>query len=280
LTSPRREPQQKGETPVSSWIVTADPTAQTWISALRHSHDRLASLIDAATPEQLTGPSYCKEWTVAQVLSHLGSGAEIFSLLLDAGLSAGEPPGREAFPAIWDSWNGRSPEDQATDCGPVDAAFVERLENLDERELADLHLSMFGMEMDAAGLARMRLSEHALHTWDVAVALDPAAQIDPGAVVLLIDNLGPMASRTGKPSEEPLRVQVTTTDPARALLLEVDDTVVIAAGPGADIAATIELPAEAFVRLVYGRLDSEPPPAGITAAGVDLARLRQVFPGF
>ena len=260
--------------------MTADPIARTWISALRNSHDRLASLIDTATPEQLTGPSYCREWTVAQVLSHLGSGAEIFSLLLDAGLSGGEPPGREAFPAIWDSWNARPPERQAFDCRSVDAAFVERLENLDERQLSTLHLSMFGMEMDAAGLARMRLSEHALHTWDVAVALDPTAKVDPGAVALLIDNLGPTAGRTGQPAGATLRIQVATTDPARTLLLEVGDAVVIASGPGADVASSIELPAEAFVRLVYGRLDSEHTPAGITATGVDLARLRQVFPGF
>jgi uncharacterized protein (TIGR03083 family) len=260
--------------------VTADPTAETWIRALRDSHDRLASLIDAATAEQLTGPSYCAEWTVAQVLSHLGSGAEIFSLLLDAGLSGGEPPGREAFPAIWDSWNGRPPERQAADCRTTDAAFVERLENLDEQQLATLHLSMFGMEMDAAGLARMRLSEHALHTWDVAVALDPAAQVDPGAVALLIDNLGPTAARTGTSPGEAQRVQVETTDPARALLLEVDGAVVITDGPGADVSATLQLPAEAFVRLVYGRLDPAHTPASITATGVDLPVLRRVFPGF
>lgn len=266
--------------PVSSRIVTADATAQTWISALRDSHDRLAALIDTATPEQLTGPSYCAEWTVAQVLSHLGSGAEIFSLLLEAGLSAGEPPGRDAFPAIWDSWNGRSPDRQAADCRSADAAFVERLESLDEHQLDALHLSMFGMEMDAAGLARMRLSEHAVHTWDVAVALDPAAKIDPGAVGLLIDNLGATAARIGKSPGEALRVKVATTDPGRQLLLEVDDAVAITGEPGADVTSTIELPAEAFVRLVYGRLDPAHTPAGIAATGINLPLLRQVFPGF
>jgi uncharacterized protein (TIGR03083 family) len=260
--------------------VTAEPTAETWISALRDSHDRLASLIDMATAEQLTAPSYCAEWTVAQVLSHLGSGAEIFSLLLDAGLTGGEPPGRESFPAIWDSWNRRPPEQQAADCQTADAAFVERLENLDEEALANLQLSMFGMEMDAAGLARMRLSEHALHTWDVAVALDPAANIDPGAVALLIDHLAPMAGRTGKSTGDALRVQVETTDPARLLLLEVNDAVALTDGSGAAVSATLELPAEALVRLVYGRLDAGHTPAGISATGVDLARLRLVFPGF
>ena len=39
----------------------------------------------------------------------------------------------------------------------------------------------------------------------------------------------------------------------------------------------LELPAEAFVRLAYGRLDEEHTPAGIDAT--HLGELRRVFPG-
>ena len=41
--------------------------------------------------------------------------------------------------------------------------------------------------------------------------------------------------------------------------------------------ASLTLPAEAFVRLIYGRLDDE---AEVTASGVTLTELRTVFPGF
>jgi len=44
--------------------------------------------------------------------------------------------------------------------------------------------------------------------------------------------------------------------------------------------AQLRLPAEAFVRLVYGRLDAEHTPASVKAEGVDLADLRATFPGF
>jgi uncharacterized protein (TIGR03083 family) len=257
--------------------VTTPPTPRTWIEALRVSHNRLVSVTDVLTPEQLTGPSYCLEWTVAQVLSHLGSGAEIFGLLLDAALSGGEPPSRDAYPPIWDSWNGRSPERQAQDCRTTNATCVGRLEALDDGQLAALHLSLFGMEMDAAGLGRMRLSEHAVHTWDVAVALDPAAQVGQSAVDLLIDNLSPVAGRVGKSVGEPLCVGVSTIDPRRQLTLSVNDAVEIARTAMPDTTATIELPAEAFVRLIYGRLDPGHTPAGVTATGVDLDLLREVF---
>ncbi len=56
---------------------------------------------------------------------------------------------------------------------------------------------MFGSEQDLAGLARMRLSEHAVHTWDVVVALQPSAPVAPEAVDLLVDSLGAVAARTG-----------------------------------------------------------------------------------
>jgi hypothetical protein len=41
----------------------------------------------------------------------------------------------------------------------------------------------------------------------------------------------------------------------------------------------LTLPGEAFVRLIYGRLDADHTPAPIDAEGVDLDDLRAAFPG-
>jgi hypothetical protein len=46
---------------------------------------------------------------------------------------------------------------------------------------------------------------------------------------------------------------------------------------GADDDTAASLPAEALLRLVYGRLDSDP---GLRASGVTLPELKSVFPGF
>jgi hypothetical protein len=46
-----------------------------WIAALRRSQDRLASLVQPLTPEQLRVPSY-HDWTIAKVLGRLGSQTE------------------------------------------------------------------------------------------------------------------------------------------------------------------------------------------------------------
>ena len=39
-----------------------------WIAALRHSDHLLVSLVQPLDADQVRGPSYCSDWTVAQVL--------------------------------------------------------------------------------------------------------------------------------------------------------------------------------------------------------------------
>src|SRR5262249_58455670 len=65
-------------------VVDNDP--RELIAVLRQSHDRLASLAGAISEDFLTHISYADAWTVAQVFSHLGSGAEISFMMLEAAL--------------------------------------------------------------------------------------------------------------------------------------------------------------------------------------------------
>jgi uncharacterized protein (TIGR03083 family) len=260
-----------------------EPSPGPWISALRHSHDRLQASVEPLGRAELEQRSYASEWSIAQVLSHLGSQAEIFDLFLDAGLTGQEPPGREEFVPIWDRWNAKDAQAQAADALRADEAAVRRFESLDADERARLRLKMFGMELGAAGLARMRLGEHAIHTWDVLVALDPSATVAPDAVALLVDTLDQLAARSGKPDGTQRRVRVSTTDPDREFILETGEAVALTPPDGESAPepglSELRLPAEAFVRLVYGRMDqAHTPPAEV--AGVDLDELRQVFPGF
>ena len=117
----------------------------------------------------------------------------------------------------------------------------------------------------------------------MAASTDPAATVAPEAVALLIDNVPEfIAPRLGKPQGEEFRNRIITTEPDRDYLLAVTDSVSLTDWPGSDGAGASEvrLPAEALLRLSYGRLDSGHTPAGVTADPADLDRLRQVFPGF
>ena len=259
-------------------MATTDATP--WVRAGRASHDRLAALVAGLDSEGLRAQSYDTDWSVADVLSHLGSGAEISALTLTAGLSGGESPSLEDCTPIWDTWNARSPEEQAERSVAVNEAYVARTESLTPAERAAFHVLMFGrIPMDLAGALGMRLSEHALHTWDIAVMLDPAATVAPDAVDLLIDRLPLMTGFMGKKAPEPRTVAVTTSGPERAFTLDTGGVTLAPASAGDAPAAALSLPAETFLRLVYGRLGDDDE-AGLTASGVTVTELKSVFPGF
>jgi uncharacterized protein (TIGR03083 family) len=254
-----------------------------WIATLRNSHERLASLVTPLTPEQLRGPAYPTEWSIAQVLSHLGSGAEIALLTLPGALGQAEPVDRDVFPPIWDVWNAKSPDAQAADGLSSDEKYVRALEQLSDDDLDRISFSFFGMTLDSVGLIRLRLGEHALHTWDVAVSADPDARVSPDAVSLLIDNVPQfLAPRLGRPPDVPFRIRIRTSDPDRDYLLVAADAVSMAdwPGDGGGADSEVRMPSEALLRLAYGRLDPEHTPDEVTADAADAERLRTLFPGF
>jgi len=255
--------------------------APTWIAALRGSHERLRDLVEPLTPEQLTGPAYPTEWSIAQVLSHLGSGAEIFVEILGAA-RAGQPvPGVDVMRPIWDVWNAKSPQEQAVDAIPADRRLVELLEEIQAGPDAGLTLTFIGRDLDLAGLTSMRLAEHTLHSWDIAVTQDPAAGLGP-SVPLLIETVGFMVGRTAKPAPTPARIHVRTTDPDREFLLTVGETASLEQWPGdgTGSGAELSLPAESLLRLFAGRLDKDHLPAAVSVTGIELDDLRTVFPGY
>jgi len=235
------------------------------------------------TPEQARQPGYPSEWTIAQVLSHLGSGAEINGLILDAGLAGEEPPAREAYPPIWDRWNSKTPEEQAADAVKADAELVEKVTANVESPAT---FTIWSGPVDVRGLAAARLSEHALHTWDVAVALDPNATVIPEAVNVIIDLIGRVAEYSAKPSTWRGLVHVTTIGPGREFALNVGESTTLEPWATSEAAgqqsadATLTMPAEALVRLVYGRLDAGHTPDRISASGITLDDLRSIFRGF
>ncbi len=263
-------------------MTTGTDPLEAVLAALGNSHARLAAVAGPLTAEEVAGPSYDDDWSIAQVLSHLGSGAEIFELILDAGRRGDNAPGPEQFQEIWGRWNAKSPAEQAQDGVAADAAFLDRLASLEPAERDGWRLSFFGGEQRLSDIARMRLSEQALHTWDIAVARDSRAALAGDAVELILDTLPGFAPRIGLAGQN-LSVHVTTYDPDRRFRLDAGPEGVSlspdAPSPLPSGSAVLRLPAEAFIRLVAGRLDDEHTPAAETE-NVDLATLRRIFPGF
>jgi uncharacterized protein (TIGR03083 family) len=258
----------------------SEPSTADVLAVLGASHDRLSAAFAELGEERATLQSYDDDWSVAQVASHLGSATEIFRHYLDAGAKGEPPPGGELNQPIWDAWNAKSPTDQIHDSLEVIASFLDAVDALSDAEREAWQLEVFGMQMDLPAFLRMRLNEHTLHTWDVTVALDPASTLPEDGTTLVADGIGRVVGWAGKPSDEQTSVEVRTTSPDRAYHLDLGPSGV-SLSPSLDdtSAAQLSLPTEAFVRLVYGRLDPDHTPSSTSGEGVDLDLLRRVFPG-
>ena len=161
---------------------------------------------------------------------------------------------------------------------------MQRVDAVPAEQLDALQMNLFGSPADASRLLGMRLSEHAIHTWDIIVIRDPSAEVAPDAVAFMVDHVAQTAARSGSAAGVPLEVEIITSDPDRTYRLSVAEAVKLSPSDSAAGAtpatATVHMPSESLVRLVYGRLDAEHTPQSVKADGVDLDALRSVFPGF
>jgi uncharacterized protein (TIGR03083 family) len=252
------------------------------IAALRGLHDDLAALVPALTEAQLTGPSGASEWTVAQVLSHLGSGSEISLASYRSALTGTPAPDPGFNRRVWDRWDAMSPQDQASGFLEHDAVLVETAEALtpDQRESLQIALGFGPSPFSVAAVAGLRLNEVALHSWDAHVALDPAAALDDEAAAVLMEQLsGPIGFMLGFIGKADALGRPAVVD-ANGFGLVIGDGVRLTP-TATDATATFAGPREALVRLIGGRLTPAYTPASVTVAGdVGLDDLRRVFPGF
>jgi uncharacterized protein (TIGR03083 family) len=249
------------------------------LRALRASYEQIAPV--AAQVEAVTAPSYCDDWTIAQVFSHLGSGAEIgYNLLRSALGEDGGPPNEE----IWARWNALEPAEMAAGYVAASERYLRAYEGLDAEQAASLMLPFFMGPTPVAGVLTFRLHEHLLHAWDILVVGDPHATLLPAGVPLLLEVPLAMARFAAKAGavDEPVRLAITTTEPDRELAFSIDgDAAVLDFGAPADPTGTLSLPTESFLRLFSGRLDPEHTPAAVTVTGSPtLDRLREIFPGY
>ncbi|RSM87525.1 maleylpyruvate isomerase family mycothiol-dependent enzyme [Kibdelosporangium aridum] len=249
------------------------------ITALRSEHDMLAGLVRTLTDDQLAATSGAAEWTVSQVLSHLGSGAEIGHAPIAR--AVGQTVAAEDNQTIWARWDAAAPRAQAEGFLEYNGRWLDTVEALTPEQHSSLTVDL-GFLPEPVPLVTalgMRLNEVANHSWDVRVAFDAHAGVDADSAAVLVDLLsGPVAfmlNFLAKPAE--LADPVSVAIPGAGLVI--DDAVTVVDHLESP-SATFNGPAEAFVRLISGRLKA-PYDNGVTIDGsITLDDLRRVFPGF
>jgi uncharacterized protein (TIGR03083 family) len=248
----------------------------TIVDALEISVGHLRSTIEGMSEEQYVASAYPTEWTVADVMSHLGSGAIIAKRSFDDAVDGRETPPK-FNESVWDVWNAKTPHAQVTDALDADKALLERILELTPEERDRYVLNLGPMQFNFDKAVGLRLGEHVFHTWDIEETLDPQATLLPEAVPFLFNNLELLLRFAAKPSGNVHTLRIRTTDPHRVFALtQTSDGVTLDEVEGVK-EFDLELPAEAFLRLAYGRLDEKHTPAGIDPT--HLAELRRVFPG-
>lgn len=260
------------------------------IAALRVNHEDLAGRVRGLDESGLARQSGAADWDVAGVLSHLGSGAEIMLADLRAGVAGAAPPDAEFAPSVWERWNARGPRDRAEGFLRANDELVTALENLDAtaRQEVLVELGFLPEPADLEVLTGLRLSEAALHGWDIRVATDPLAGVpseEADITLGLIEGrlsflLGFLGSGVAPDATDAI-LRVETADPEHVFGLVLADTAILQEDAPAQADGVLAGPAEAIVRLMYGRLDPVHTPDSVTVTGdaVTLDQLRAVFPG-
>jgi uncharacterized protein (TIGR03083 family) len=253
------------------------------LAALRRCHDELAARVRGLGEADLTRQSYCTDWSVAQVLSHLGSGAEIALAQLQAARARTTPLGSDDFRAVWARWDARPPRQQAAAFAKAAPRLHDTVEALDDAERRELRPFFHVGPVDLPLFLAFRLVEQALHAWDVHVAFDAAKAVDAEAVGLLVELLPLGASLVDAEvlgALAPARLALATSDPAQRFMLDLGVQARLCPAEDGAVSGSLRLPAEALVRLVTGRLDPAHTPAGTHAEGrPSLDELRRLYPG-
>jgi uncharacterized protein (TIGR03083 family) len=255
------------------------------IAALRKGNDDLSALVSGLTEEQLTGPSAANEWDLSQVVSHLGSGAEINLEAVQASLEGRPAPDFEFNKGVWARWDGMTALERRAAFPEANRRLVEAYEALtpEQRAAHKVDLGFMPEPVDVATSALMRLSEFGYHDWDVRAALDPSATLAPEAAALIGERVEDLLSWIAKPENldgrtADLLVRLTDTGETFGLRLA-DKVAFIEAPPTPD--GELALTLEAWLRLAAGRLKPPYVPADVQVSGpISLDDLRAVFPGY
>ncbi|MEU0089213.1 maleylpyruvate isomerase family mycothiol-dependent enzyme [Kribbella sp. NPDC006257] len=254
------------------------------IAALRTGYDELAELVRSFSDADLAKPSGASEWDIAQVLSHLGSGAEILTATVRAALDGTPEPAGDFNQTVWDRWNAASRREQADGFLDKNEALTALFESLDDsqRDEVRVKLAWLPEPADVATIGQIRLNELTLHSWDVRVGVDEKATLAADAVPLLLERIEGTLGWISKPAElngEYSVIQVNLTDPPQQFTLRLNDPVSIDSEPVSEPDGTLTLPAEAWLRLATGRLATAPVTLETTGAA-SLETLRRVFQGY
>lgn len=266
-------------------VTSSDPNPYPRIKAYeRDEYARLSRYLADMDAEGWTEQSYCSDWAVYQVVSHIGSGARIGALRLKAWVGGGPAVTRELMQSIWGYFDGLQPtEMRAAYEQARDEYLRAEAETPDEAGLQEVDGFAGRRPVHAYQLARVW--ELGCHSWDVYVGRDRSARLHPDAVALLggaFDqiNLPLDRDRAAALQAKPIVFRLNDSAGRYSLDPTVERPRVQAVSGDGDAPLVIAGPDEAIVRFLSGRHFLPGTPSDlrvIKGSAQDVAALRRAF---
>jgi uncharacterized protein (TIGR03083 family) len=230
---------------------------------VREQVDSLTRTLRGLDDSGWNAQSACTEWTVKEVASHLTESADRFMMIVQARLADEPAPEftvqlRNERRAVVKAGSGAEIADQLDK--RIDT-LLSTVEGATDEQLART-VPVGAGEIPLAVLPLTRLREVTLHSWDIRWAHDKKAMLNPTAVPLLLEDTIETGARLAKKDALAGRDATYRLDfdgehggPVTVELRDGAAQIRRGAPERADV--TMRLPPEAFIRLIWGRLDME-----------------------
>ena len=228
---------------------------------LRKQLQTLGAELGALDAAGWGAPSWCDGWAVQDVAAHMAESNDRFFQIVSAALQNGPvpeftPASRAERQAAVKARGGKAIVTQLQERG---YATFDLLEGASGEALGRTVTVPAGT-LSLAQIAPQRLSECTLHSWDIRYGRDAAATLDAAAVPLLLDGIIAAAPRLASKGaamaqQAVYRIELTGSGAGDVTLAIGDGALKANRGAPAESVVTLRMPAEAFIRLVWGRLD-------------------------
>ncbi len=270
-------------------MANPEPTFQEVFDAVKREYQTLVQDVESHPASYVEQDSFCSNWKNYQVISHLGSGAEIFQKSLETALDGNEALSPEGRQAIWGYFDGLAPQDVYPQFKDRTEKLIAYLEALPESKHNEI-IPTFAGNLPLPKALLTRLNEMSLHVWDIRVKSDPSLKLEDNAAALLlpmvVDRLPNRAKRDGLDELRGRPVAFDINGPAsrQFTLNPGGEQATVEGGLPSGALFTVKMPAEAFERLVAGREPIDKAVAAGTAQvsgdTASMGSLSKIFPGY
>jgi uncharacterized protein (TIGR03083 family) len=266
--------------------LTTSDDARRLIGLLREEYERLDAYLGTLSRDDWTAQSYCDDWKIYQVVSHLGSGPEVNGAAIRHALAGGQAMGDAERKAVWAHFDSLAPLEVLPAFRDSNQRFLGMLDQFDKRQLG-AEVPWFGG--GTAPLARMlasRLSETTLHAWDIRVVKDGSATLAESCRPDLLEfSLGRLDVLAKPELAWPLKgelIQFELADPDAVVSISLKENLPVGVllGPLPNAGLRVSTATESFIRLLWGRYSEPAAPARLELNLPDLRpHLVALFPG-